>query len=101
MIFKYFNELLVCSSVIITIIFVQKYNRLESLEHTTFVPEEDLQIVIIPKSLHEDFNCVVGKHVFIDKPWTKIARKKIIKDLQSSDSCFSKLKKKLEVKANC
>lgn len=61
---------------------------------------EDLKIVFIPKKLHDYFECVVGKHVFVDKPWTKIPRKKIIDDIQSenSNSCFWKIRKQLEVK---
>lgn len=62
----------------------------------------DLKIVFIPKTLHEHFECVVGKNVFIDKPWTKISRKKIIDNLQSQnmDSCFWKFQKEIEVKIN-
>lgn len=55
--------------------------------------------MFIPKSLHEHFECVVGKHVFVDKPWTKIAHDKIIDNLQSDreSSCFWKFRQKLEV----
>jgi len=64
--------------------------------------KDDLKIVFIPKTLHEHLECVVGKHVFIDKPWTKISRKKIIDDLQSQnmDSCFWTFQKEIEVKTN-
>jgi len=54
--------------------------------------------VFIPKDLHEQFECVVGKHVFIDKPWTEISRAKIINHLQDSNSCFWQFRRKLEVK---
>jgi len=62
--------------------------------------KDDLKIIFIPKTLHEHFECVIGKHVFIDKPWTKISRKKIIDNLQSqnTDSCFSQFQKEIEVK---
>lgn len=58
--------------------------------------------MFIPTTLHEHFGCVVGKHVFIDKPWTKISRKKIIDNLQSQnmDSCFWEFQKEIEVKTN-
>jgi len=58
--------------------------------------------VFIPKTLHEHFECVIGKHVFIDNPWTKISRKKIIDNLQSqnTDSCFWQFQNEIEVKAN-
>lgn len=58
--------------------------------------------MFIPKTLHEHFECVIGKHVFIDKPWTKISRKKIIDNLQSqnTDSCFRQFQNEIEVKAN-
>lgn len=70
----------------------------ESIEQIR-IPEEDINIVSIPNNLHEHFKCVVGKHLFIDKPWTKISHKKIIHNLQSykSDSCFWQFRKKLEV----
>lgn len=60
---------------------------------------KDLKIVFIPTALHEHLHCIVGKHVFIDKPWTKISHKKIIEDLQlqNKNSCFWEYRKKLEV----
>lgn len=72
---------------------------LESVDPADEVPKNDLKIVFIPKNLHEHFECVVGKHVFIDKPWTKISHRKIIDNLQSqkSNSCFWQFRKKLEV----
>lgn len=59
----------------------------------------DLQIVSIPKILHAHFECVVGKHVFIDKPWTQIPYKKITDHLQKekTNSCFWDFRKELEV----
>lgn len=72
---------------------------LELLEETEISVNKDLKIVFIPKSQHEHLECVVGKHVFIDKPWTKISHKKIIEDLQlqNTNSCFWQFRKKLEV----
>lgn len=72
----------------------------ETADPAEEVPKDNLKIVFIPKSLHEHFECVVGKHVFVDKPWTKISHKKIIENLQSqkSNSCFWQFRKKLEVK---
>lgn len=66
------------------------------------IHKDDLKIVFIPKTLHEHFECVIGKHVFIDKPWTKIFRTKIIDNMQSqnADSCFWQFKKEIEVKTN-
>lgn len=68
----------------------------------TRVFDKDIQIVFIPKDLHEQFECAVGRHVSIDKPWTKISRTKIINHLQLHDtnSCFWPFKKTLEVKNN-
>ncbi|XP_060848211.1 dynein axonemal intermediate chain 3-like isoform X2 [Rhopalosiphum padi] len=62
------------------------------------IHKDDLKIVFIPKTLHEHFECVIGKHVFIDKPWTKIFRTKIIDNMQSqnADSCFWQFKKEIE-----
>lgn len=67
------------------------------------VRNDDLKIVFIPKNLHEHFECVVGKHVFLDKPWTTISHKKIIDHLQShsAKSCFWPFRKKLRVKIIC
>lgn len=64
------------------------------------VRNDDLKIISIPKNLHEHFECVVGKHVFLDKPWTLISHKKIIDHLQlhSAKSCFWQFRKKLRVK---
>lgn len=73
-------------------------NILESMDPTTNL-DDGLQIVSIPKMLHAHFECVVGKHVFIDKPWTQISYKKIIDHLQKekSNSCFWKFRNELEV----
>lgn len=55
--------------------------------------------MLIPSTQHKHFECIVGKHVFIDKPWTKISHKKIMEDLQlqNKNSCFWEFRKKLEV----
>uniref|UniRef100_A0A2S2R2B2 WD repeat-containing protein 63 n=1 Tax=Sipha flava TaxID=143950 RepID=A0A2S2R2B2_9HEMI len=73
----------------------------ESVESTTNL-DDDLKIMTIPKMLHEHFECVVGKNVFIDKPWTQISHKKILEHLQKekSDSCFWKFRKELEAIQN-
>ncbi|XP_025202203.1 uncharacterized protein LOC112599497 [Melanaphis sacchari] len=65
---------------------------------STEIHKDDLKIVFIPKTLHEHFECVIGKHVFIDKPWTKISRKKIIDNLQSqnTNSCFWQYQREIE-----
>lgn len=62
-------------------------------------PNNDFKIVFIPKSLHEYFECIVGKHVSIDKPWTQVSLKKITEHIESQNenSCFWKIRKKLEV----
>lgn len=73
---------------------------LESIVTTEDVHNDDLKIVSIPKNLHEHFECVVGKHVFLDKPWTLISHKKVIDHLQlySAKSCFWPIRKKIKVK---
>lgn len=75
------------------------FKLLEPINEPTEDTGDDLKIVFIPKKLHDYFECVVGKHVFVDKPWTKISYKKIIDYMQSenSNSCFWKFRKKLEV----
>jgi hypothetical protein len=90
--FEYFSEVFIPTPNI---------NILESVESTTNL-DDDLKIMTIPKMLHEHFECVVGKNVFIDKPWTQISHKKILDHLQKekSDSCFWKFRKELEVIRN-
>jgi len=83
-------------------LFHQIYNKnvyYLDLTEPTSIHKKDIKIVFIPKSLHEHFECVVGKHVFVDKPWTKIVHAKIIDNLQSDreNSCFWKFRRKLEV----
>ncbi|XP_029341056.1 uncharacterized protein LOC100570031 [Acyrthosiphon pisum] len=60
--------------------------------------DENLKTVFIPKYLHEDFKCTVGTHVFINNPWKKISRKKIIENLQlqKTNSCFWEFRKQIE-----
>jgi len=64
--------------------------------------EENLKTVFIPKYLHEQFQCTVGTHVFINNPWKKIPRKKIIDNLQlqKTNSCFWEFQKQIEVIIN-
>lgn len=62
--------------------------------------DENLKTVFIPKYLHEQFQCSVGTHVFINNPWKKVSRKKIIEHLQleKTNSCFWEFRKQIEVK---
>jgi len=64
--------------------------------------EENLKPVFIPKYLQEQFQCFVGTHVFINNPWKKVSRKKIIENLQlqKTNSCFWEFRKQIEVKIN-
>ncbi|VVC41741.1 WD40/YVTN repeat-like-containing domain,WD40 repeat,WD40-repeat-containing domain [Cinara cedri] len=60
-------------------------------------PINALKTIIIPHSLQEQFECVVDKHVFIDNPWKKISRAKIIENItsQNKKSCFWEFREEL------
>lgn len=76
-----------------------KFNLLDPIKEYL---NENLKTVIIPKYLHGHFKCTVGTHVFINNPWKKVSRKKIIDNLQlqKTNSCFWKFRKEIEVKIN-